>query len=153
MKDLSRKRLLVREVITSGKIFLKDETIQKIAEKKVEEGDVLAQAEIAGINAAKQTYGLIPRCVQIPIEGIDITFDIQDKYIEVRTMVRATAKSGVELESMIATSVALTTILQMIKNDEEDEDGQFPDVWITDIRIIKKIRRSPQLPSSFIAVD
>ncbi|MBU0980324.1 MAG: cyclic pyranopterin monophosphate synthase MoaC [Nanoarchaeota archaeon] len=149
MKDLSSKRQVVREVITSGKIFLKEKTIKRIVDKEIEDGDVLAQAEIAAINAAKQTSGLIPMCHQIPLESIQVTFDVQDKFIEVKSTVKATAKSGVEMESMMATAVALNTVLQMVKEHEEDDNGQFPDAWITDMRIEKKERRTPQMPKEF----
>lgn len=140
MIDINKKKIVKREAKSYGKIILKKDTIDKIRKKEVKKGDVFETAKIAGINAVKQTQILIPHCHQIPIDFVDFEFVINKSFIEVFCTVRAEAKTGVEMESLVGVSIALNTIWDMVKYLEKDENGQYPSTKITDIKVLKKIK-------------
>ncbi len=138
MVEISRKEDVKRIAIAKGKIKLKKETIKRITEGKVEKGNVLTTAQIAGILAVKKTPELIPLCHPLSITGVDVDFDIGDDYIEVTVEVRSIGKTGVEMEAITGASVALLTIWDMVKAIEKDERGQYPTTKIYDIRVVEK---------------
>ena len=141
MIDITEKNIVPREAIASGKIFLKKTTIEKIKDKKVEKGDALETARAAGINAVKQTQLLIPHCHQIPINFADFEFNFGDDFIEAICTARAEAKTGIEMEALVGTSICLNTIWDMVKYLEKDGAGQYPTTRITDIKVVKKVKR------------
>ncbi len=138
MKDVSLKEVVGRKVVSSGKIFLKEETLEKIRDRVVEKGDVLTVAEIAGINAVKQAQYLIPLCHQVLVEKAAFNFLQNDDHIEVNCVVHSTGKTGVEMEALIGVSIALNTIWDMVKYLEKDGNGQYPNTRITDIQVVEK---------------
>jgi len=138
MIDIGDKEIIHREAIASGKVYLKKQTIQHIRSGQIKKGDPLQVAEVAGINAAKQTQLLIPYCHQIPLDKVEFKFTINDNCIHVSCGVKATAKTGVEMEALVGLVVALSTLLDMVKYLEKDEAGQYPETVISDIRILKK---------------
>jgi len=141
MIDITEKNIVPREAIASGKIFLKKTTIEKIKDKKVEKGDALETARVAGINAVKQTQLLIPHCHQIPINFADFEFNFGDDFIEAICTAKAEAKTGVEMEALVGISICLNTIWDMVKYLEKDGAGQYPTTRITDIKVVKKVKR------------
>ncbi len=140
MIDISGKKVVKREAKAYGKIFLKKGTIEKIKKQETKKGDVFETAKLAGINAVKQTQILIPHCHQIPINFINFEFKINEYSIEAFCTVKAQAKTGVEMESLVGVSIALNTIWDMVKYLEKDENGQYPSTKITDIKVLKKIK-------------
>jgi len=140
MVDVSPKPEVHREAIASGKIVLKKKTIELVKSEKIEKGDVLSVATVAAILAAKKTSEIIPLCHPIPLTHVDVDFSIEDNFIEVKTKVRTTAKTGVEMEALAATMTALLTIWDMVKKYEKDEKGQYPETVITDVRVLAKIK-------------
>jgi len=140
MVDISGKKPVYREAQAYGKILLKKDTIDKIRRGVVEKGDVLTTAQIAAILAAKNVPNLIPLCHPIPVTSVEVKFKVNEKYIEVFTKVKTTARTGVEMEALVATSIALLTIWDMVKKYEKDEEGQYPYTKIEEIRIIKKVK-------------
>lgn len=138
MVDIGDKEIVSRMAIASGKLYLKKETIEHIRSGQIKKGDPLKIAEVAGINAAKQTQMLIPYCHQIPLDRVEFKFTINDNCIHVSCSAKATAKTGVEMEALVGLVVALSTILDMVKYLEKDEAGQYPETVISDIRILKK---------------
>lgn len=141
MIDITEKKIVRREAIASGKIFLKKATIERIKDKEVEKGDALETARVAGINAVKQTQLLIPHCHQIPINFADFEFNFGDDFIEAICTAKAEAKTGVEMEALVGISICLNTIWDMVKYLEKDEAGQYPTTRITDIKVVKKVKR------------
>ena len=138
MVDVSEKPIIHRLAEAAGRIFLSPETIGTIREGKIKKGDPLLSAEIAAMNAAKQTYLLIPHCHQIPLDTVKVTFEIGEAAVEARCLVRSQARTGVEMEALIGVSVALNTLWDMVKYLEKNEQGQYPSTMITDIRVLKK---------------
>lgn len=140
MIDNLEKKIISREAIAGGKIFLKKETIEGIKDKQIKKGDVLETARIAGINAIKQTQLLIPHCHQILINFADFKFNFGDDFIEAICIAKTEAKTGLEMEVLVGVSLALNTIWDMVKYLEKNEAGQYPFTRITDIRVIKKVK-------------
>ncbi|MEJ2779321.1 MAG: cyclic pyranopterin monophosphate synthase MoaC [Sulfolobaceae archaeon] len=138
--DISKKDVILREAIAEGFIKLKKETLSLIRDSKVEKGDVINTAKVAGFLAAKKTPELIPMCHPIPLEFVDIDIKIEDEGLRVITTVKANYKTGVEMEALTATSVALLTIWDMVKKYEKDSQGQYPETQISHIRVIRKTK-------------
>ncbi|MDO8577861.1 MAG: cyclic pyranopterin monophosphate synthase MoaC, partial [Dehalococcoidales bacterium] len=116
MVDVGAKADTEREAVTSGRVFMKSETLEQIKAAKLKKGDVLAVARVAGIMAAKRTPDLIPLCHPILINDVDIEFDLTAvDSIGITATVKCTGKTGVEMEALVATSVAALTIYDMAK--------------------------------------
>jgi cyclic pyranopterin phosphate synthase len=138
MVDISNKDEVFREATVIGRIKLRPETIKLISDGKVEKGDPLAVAEIAAIMSAKNTPQIIPFCHPIPVSNVQTEAKIHENYIEAEISVRSSAKTGVEMEALVAVSTYLLTIWDMVKKVEKDADGQFPETSIETIRVKEK---------------
>ncbi|HEC38410.1 hypothetical protein LCGC14_0836330 [marine sediment metagenome] len=142
MIDISEKDTILRVALASGRIKLKEETIQRIQNNQVQKGDVFTIAKIAAINAVKKVPDLIPLCHQIPISKIDVDFEIEnDTVIIARCKVKSNAQTGVEMEALTGVGIALLNIWDVVKMYEKDEDGLYPSTLIYDIKVEKKIKR------------
>ena len=143
MVDVSDKPEVFREAKAAGRIKLKAETISLIKEGKIAKGNPLETAKIAGILAAKNTSGLIPLCHPLPLTKVEVEARIQNKTtIEVRSTVKTKAQTGVEMEALVATSIGLLTIWDMVKQYEKDKNGQYPNTTIQNIHVVKKIKEA-----------
>ena len=138
MIDISEKDTIIRIAVASGKIKFKKETVERIKAMKVEKGDALTIAKVSAINAVKKVPDLIPFCHPIPISNVQTEAKIHENYIEVEISVRGSAKTGVEMEALVAVSTYLLTIWDMVKKVEKDADGQFPETSIENIRVKEK---------------
>lgn len=116
MVDVGAKAVTKREAIAQSSVLIKAEVIKLIKSKKIPKGDVLTTAKLAGILAAKQTHNLIPMCHPLPLEHIDIDFKVGAKSIVIKTCVKTTAKTGVEMEALTAALVAALTVYDMCKS-------------------------------------
>jgi cyclic pyranopterin phosphate synthase len=121
-----------------GKVFLSEKTIETLKLGQIKKGDPLLVAEVAGMNAAKQTHLLIPHCHQIPLDTVSFEFEFIPRGIEATCLVRAQARTGVEMEALVGVTVALNTLWDMVKYLEKDEKGQYPNTRMTDITVIQK---------------
>ncbi|MBS7249813.1 MAG: cyclic pyranopterin monophosphate synthase MoaC [Candidatus Freyarchaeota archaeon] len=142
MADISGKEDVLRIAIARGAIKLKPETIQRIREKTLGKGDVVTTAQIAGILAAKKTPEIIPLCHPIPITKVDVQISVGNSEVTVESTVQSLSKTGVEMEALVATSVALLTVWDMVKPYEKDQEGQYPDTEIEEIRVVSKTKQS-----------
>ncbi|MHA1540383.1 MAG: cyclic pyranopterin monophosphate synthase MoaC [Alphaproteobacteria bacterium] len=115
MVDVGDKNPQKRIARAAGKIVLQPETLQAIAENTLKKGDVLTVAQIAGIQAAKQTAGLIPLCHTLLLEKVDVVLHAEDDGVVATSAVHCTGKTGVEMEALTAVSVALLTVYDMCK--------------------------------------
>ena len=141
MIDITGKKVLLREALVSGRIILSPETVKRIRENQIKKGDPLVVAEIAAMKAAKETYLLIPHCHQIPLNMVELSFSIGNNFVEANCLVKAEAMTGVEMEALVGASIALTTIWDMVKYLEKDKDGQYPSTRISDIKVLKKLKK------------
>ncbi|MDI6810486.1 MAG: cyclic pyranopterin monophosphate synthase MoaC [archaeon] len=141
MVDISEKEDVERVAAASGKIKLKNSTVEKIKSGSIKKGDVLGCAEIAAILAVKRTPDIIPLCHQISIESVKVDFTMGDADIKATVSVKSVGKTGVEMDALHGLSVALLTIWDMVKSVEKDETGNYPHTRIEEIKVDKKEKR------------
>ena len=130
MVDISDKKASKRVAIASGSVNVSKKTLELIKNDNVEKGDIFSTARIAGIIASKKTHELIPLCHNINIDFIkvDISVDSKMSSINVICESQTTQKTGVEMEALVACSVACLTIYDMIKSRDKKAS-------ITDIKL------------------
>lgn len=137
MIDISNKEDSVRVAKAVGRIKLKPQTVKMIKEGKIKKGNALETAKIAAITAVKNTSQLIPLCHQIPLNTVNVDFELKEDAVICSCEVKACYKTGVEMEALVGVAISLLTVWDMVKYLEKDEKGQYQTV-ITDIEIIKK---------------
>lgn len=115
MIDVGNKNRTRRLAKAQAFIKLDKEIVKKIQNNEIPKGNVLECARIAAILAAKNTSGLIPLCHNIELEYAGVEFSLKDDGILIESLVRATGKTGVEMEAMVACSIAALTIYDMCK--------------------------------------
>lgn len=142
MIDITQKPEVYREAEAVGTIRLKKQTIEKIKRGEIRKGDVIAAAKIAATLAAKKTPQLIPLTHPIPLTGVDVEIEIRETSIEVRTRTKTTYRTGVEIEALVATTTALITIWDMVKEYEKNQEGQYPETAIEEVRVVKKLKEN-----------
>ena len=141
MVDVSKKSEVFRQATATGTIKLRPETLRLVREGKIEKGDVFSLAKVAGILAAKKTSELVPLCHPLPLSNVDIIVkDLDRSRIAVKATVKAFAKTGVEMEALVAVSAALLTVWDMTKQYEKDREGQYPTTIISDIKVLRKVK-------------
>lgn len=133
MVDVGEKPDTVRTALAFGRVVLTEDVYNAIREKDVPKGDVLSVAQIAGIMGAKQTSKLIPLCHDLHLKGVDVelTLSEEDHSVELRAYAKSVGKTGVEMESLTAVSIAALTVYDMCKSMSKD-------LHITDIHLLAK---------------
>jgi cyclic pyranopterin phosphate synthase len=138
MVEVGAKDDVRRMARARGTIRLRRETLELIRKGKVEKGSVLTTAQIAAVQAVKKTPELIPLCHPLLITGVDVDFHLEKAEVIAEVEVRSLGKTGVEMEAITGVSAALLTIWDMVKAVEKDEEGQYPETEIGDIRVLEK---------------
>jgi cyclic pyranopterin phosphate synthase len=95
------------------------ETVAALRGNTLDKGDALGAARIAGIMAAKRTHELIPLCHPLAITGVEVSVELTDGGAEIRTSVKTTDRTGVEMEALVAASVAALTLYDMAKSTDK----------------------------------
>jgi cyclic pyranopterin monophosphate synthase len=133
MVDVSDKDITSRIAVARGTIHMRTETLALILDNNIEKGDVFSVARVAGIMAAKKTSELIPMCHPLNITSveIDLTPAENPARVEIEASVRVSGKTGVEMEAMMAVSMAGLTIYDMCKAVDRE-------MSIGEIRLVKK---------------
>ncbi len=133
MVDVGEKDITRRTARAEGRVLLKRRTYELIATGGIKKGDVLTVAQVAGIMAAKRTPDLIPMCHPIPIGGIEMKLQLDDRRcsVEIAAEVKCDGRTGVEMEALTAVSAAALTVYDMCKAVQRD-------MRITDIRLTDK---------------
>jgi cyclic pyranopterin phosphate synthase len=145
MVDISEKPEVFREAKAIGTIRLRDETVRLIKDGKIAKGDPFYTAKIAGILAAKKTSALIPLCHPLPLTSVDVDVEILDESrVQVTSTVKTKARTGVEMEALVAAATGLLTIWDMVKQYEKDAEGQYPATAIENIRVVKKVKEGAE---------
>jgi cyclic pyranopterin phosphate synthase len=134
MVDVSAKERSAREAVAAGKIHLRQETLDLIAQNQIGKGNVFATARIAGIQAAKETSRLIPLCHNLNLSHVEIDIAPSGPAMEARCTARTVAQTGVEMEALTGVAIALLTIYDMCKAVDKE-------MHITDIRLLEKTKR------------
>ena len=115
MVDVGAKPVQSRTALAEGVVHCAPETVAALRDRTLPKGDVLTVAKIAGIQAAKRTDALIPLCHSLPLDGVDIRFDLRDDGVFIEAEARTQARTGIEMEALTAVSVAALTIYDMCK--------------------------------------
>jgi cyclic pyranopterin phosphate synthase len=132
MVDVGGKAATARRAVAAGRITMSVEALAAIRAGDAPKGDVLGTARIAGIMAAKRTGELIPLCHPLGLEAVSVEFAFEDGAITVTAAASLTGKTGVEMEAMVAASVALLTIYDMAKGIDKG-------MVISHVRLIEKL--------------
>jgi cyclic pyranopterin phosphate synthase len=117
MVNVADKAVTRRVCVARGEVRMAPETLARISEGRIPKGDVLATARIAGIQAAKRTDEWIPLCHSLPLDGVEIELlpDSERSRIAIEARVQAQARTGVEMEALVAVCAAGLTIYDMCK--------------------------------------
>ena len=118
MVDITEKNVTERTAVATGEIVMNKETLEAVKKGNIKKGDVLGVARIAAIMAAKQTHSLIPMCHNILLTNakIEFSFDDEENKILIKSTVKTTGKTGVEMEALTMVSIAGLTIYDMCKS-------------------------------------
>jgi cyclic pyranopterin phosphate synthase len=117
MIDVGGKPVSLRTARATARVRARAETIERIRRGDLEKGDAVATARLAGIMAAKRTSDILPLCHPLPLDAVEVglTFPATD-HLLVEATVRATARTGVEMEALTAAAAAALTIYDMCKS-------------------------------------
>ncbi len=116
MVDVGAKAVTARQARASARVRMLAETGRLVRDRKMAKGDVLEVARLAGIQAAKRTWELIPLCHPLPLDGVDLRLEFEnDEVLAIEATARATARTGVEMEALTAASVAALAVYDMCK--------------------------------------
>jgi len=116
MVDVGSKERTERVAVATARLRMRPETVARIREGKVEKGDVLAAARLAGVMATKRTPDLIPLCHPIALTGVTVEVTLDDGGASIRTEVKTLDRTGVEMEALTAAAAAALTIYDMVKS-------------------------------------
>ena len=133
MVDVSPKVPMRRTARAQAVIVLQPGTVDAIREKALPKGDVLTVAKIAGINAAKRNAEIIPLCHTLPLDLVDVDFQIMDDRIVIRSIARCVGRTGVEMEALAAAAGAAMGIYDMCKAIDKS-------MIINDVRLLEKTK-------------
>lgn len=121
MVDVGDKPSTDRFARAAGRIKMAASTLERIRDRRVEKGDVLAVARLAGIMAAKKTPELIPLCHPLPLASVDVDFQFVDNvHLDVEARVRVTGQTGAEMEALTAAAAAALTVYDMCKSIDRE---------------------------------
>ena len=126
-KPLSRRRATARAVLTMAA-----ETASRL--RDLPKGDALAAAELAGIMAAKRTSELIPLCHQLPLSVVEVRAEVREGAVEIIASAETIAQTGVEMEALVAASVAALTVYDMAKAIDAG-------MAISEVRLLEKVKK------------
>jgi len=113
MVDVGSKPLSRRRAVAAASVRMAPETARRL--RDLPKGDALVTAQLAGVMAAKRTADLIPLCHPLPLSHVDVSLTVGDAGVEITASAETTAQTGVEMEALVAASVAALTVYDMAK--------------------------------------
>ena len=113
MVDVGGKPLSRRRAVAAATVRMAPETAERLRE--LPKGDALLTAQVAGVMAAKRTSDLIPLCHPLPLSHVDVSLEVGAAGVEITASAETTARTGVEMEALVAASVAALTVYDMAK--------------------------------------
>jgi cyclic pyranopterin phosphate synthase len=116
MVDVGGKEKTERVAVATALLRMLPETLERILQGKVEKGDVLAAARLAGVMAAKRTPDLVPLCHPIALSGVEVHLTPVEGGLEIRATVRTVDRTGVEMEALTSACAAALTVYDMCKS-------------------------------------
>ena len=131
MVDVGAKPVERRRAVATATVRMSPATAVRLRE--LPKGDALATAQVAGIMAAKQTASLIPLCHQLPLSVVDVSLEVSEAAVEITASAETAAQTGVEMEALVAASVAALTVYDMAKAVDKA-------MVVTDLRLLEKTK-------------
>jgi cyclic pyranopterin phosphate synthase len=131
MVDVGSKPVSRRRAVARASVRMAPETARRL--RDLPKGDALATAQVAGIMAAKRTSELIPLCHPLPLSVVDVALDVGDVSVEITAAAETTAQTGVEMEALVAASVAALTVYDMAKAIDKG-------MSIADVELVEKTK-------------
>jgi len=131
MVDVGSKPLSKRRARARAEVRMRPETARRLRE--LPKGDALAAAQLAGIMAAKRTSDLIPLCHPLPLSVVEVDLEVRDDRVEIITAAETVAQTGVEMEALVAASVAALTVYDMAK-------AVGSELVVTEVRLLEKTK-------------
>jgi len=132
MIDVGGKPIALRTARAAARLLALPETVARIRERRLDKGDALAAARLAGIMAAKRTSEIVPLCHPLPLESVEVAIDCSaTDQVAIEATVRATARTGVEMEALVAATAAALTLYDMAKSID-------PGMTVAEVRLEEK---------------
>ena len=131
MVDVGGKPESRRRAVASASVRMAPETARRLRE--LPKGDALTTAQLAGIMAAKRTSELIPLCHPLPLSHIGVTLDVGEASVEITASAETTAQTGVEMEALVAASIAALTVYDMAKAIDKG-------MVVSEVRLLEKTK-------------
>ena len=131
MVDVGAKPMSRRRAVARGRVAMGSETAETL--RRLPKGDALVTAQLAGIMAAKRTAELIPLCHPLPLGHIDVRLEVDDTGVVIEAVAETTAQTGVEMEALVAVTVAALTIYDMAKAIDKA-------MVVSDVRLVEKTK-------------
>ena len=131
MVDVGAKPSSRRRAVATAKVTTAAETAQRLRE--LPKGDALTTAQLAGIMAAKKTSDLIPLCHPLPLSHVEVSLEVVDDGVEITAAAETVAQTGVEMEALVAASVAALTIYDMAKAIDRE-------LVVSNVRLVEKTK-------------
>jgi cyclic pyranopterin phosphate synthase len=131
MVDVGDKPQSHRRAVASARVHMAPETARRLRE--LPKGDALTTAQLAGIMAAKRTSELIPLCHPLPLSHVDVTLEVGEGSVEITASAETTAQTGVEMEALVAASVAALTVYDMAKAIDKE-------MVVSQVRLVEKTK-------------
>ena len=133
MVDVGEKSVVRRTATAAGRVRVAPATVELLREKALPKGDALNTARIAGVIAAKRTPELIPLCHGLNLTAVDVEFEVGEEEVGIVATARASDRTGVEMEALMAVSVAALTIYDMCKAVDKE-------MVIGEIKLLEKTK-------------
>jgi cyclic pyranopterin phosphate synthase len=133
MVDVGAKPVQARRAVATARLICRAATIRSLRARALPKGDVLAVAQIAGIQAAKHTATLIPLCHPLPLDTIEVSFRVGRTFVEARCQAATSARTGVEMEALTGACVAALTLYDMCKAVDKT-------MRIEAVRLLEKVK-------------
>jgi len=133
MVDVGAKPVQQRRAVAVARLVCRPATIQALRAKALPKGDVLAVANVAGIQAAKRTGDLIPLCHPLPIDQVAIAFKLRRAGVDITCTIKTSARTGVEMEALTGASLAALTLYDMCKAVDKT-------MRIEGVRVVEKVK-------------
>ena len=134
MVDVGAKPMSRRRAVARATVRMAPGTAERL--RDLPKGDALATAQLAGIMAAKRTSELIPLCHPLPLSHVAVTLTVGDAAVEIESVAETTAQTGVEMEVLVAASVAALTVYDMAKAVDKG-------MTVTDVTLVEKTKVEP----------
>jgi cyclic pyranopterin monophosphate synthase len=143
-RDVGAKPRVARRAVAVGELALSASTRRAVRAGRVEKGDPIAAGELAGLLAMKRTPELIPHCHVVGLTASRVEIRPSARGVRVRAEASTVDRTGVEMEALVAATVALLTVWDMVKYLEKDDRGLYPRTSLGPVRVLAKRKGAPE---------